>query len=155
MTGPGAARVRSSLMPMFETDRIVRAAHSELTFDFVRSSGPGGQNVNKVSTAAQLRFDNNASTVLPGKAKVRLKRLAGKRVTGDGILLLEARRHRTQDQNREDAIARFDNLLRSALEPPKRRIPTKATAASKERRLQSKKSKGEVKKARQSRSFEY
>ncbi len=139
---------------MSNTDRIVRASHSELAFDFVRSAGPGGQNVNKVSTAAQLRFDISASSVLPEDAKVRLMRIGGKRVTGDGILLIEARRYRTQDQNREDAISRFDHLLRRALEPPKQRVPTKATAASREKRLQTKKRKGELKKVRQSRSYE-
>ncbi len=139
---------------MSNIDRLVRASHSELAFEFVRSSGPGGQNVNKVSTAAQLRFDINASTVLPEDAKVRLMRLGGKRVTGDGILLIEAKRHRAQDQNREDAISRFDSLFRRALEPPKRRVPTKATAASRERRLESKRRKGEIKKARQARSYD-
>lgn len=111
--------------------------------------------MNKVSTTAQLRFDILGSTVLPEDAKTRLIRIAGKRVTGDGILLLEARRYRTQEQNRDDAIARFDNLLRRALEPPKRRVPTRATAASQERRLQSKKRKGEIKKTRQSGSHEW
>jgi ribosome-associated protein len=135
---------------MSNVDRIIRASHSELAFEFVRSSGPGGQNVNKVSTAAQLRFDINASSALPEEAKTRLMRIAGRRVTGDGILLIDAKRHRTQDQNRDDAIARFDALLRRALEPPKRRLPTKATAASREERLQSKKRKGEIKKSRQS-----
>ncbi len=139
---------------MSNTDRLIRASHSELAFEFVRSSGPGGQNVNKVSTAAQLRFDIGGSAVLPEQAKVRLMRIAGKRVTGDGILMIEARRHRTQDQNRDDAVARFDNMLRRALEPPKRRIPTKASPASREKRLESKRRKGEVKKTRQSRSYD-
>ncbi len=137
---------------MTNIDRLIRAAHSELAFDFVRSSGPGGQNVNKVSTSAQLRFDIHASTVLPDDAKVRLIRLGGKRVTGDGILLVEAKRHRTQDQNRGDAVARFDDLLRRALEPPKHRVPTKATAASREHRLEAKRRKSEIKKTRQARS---
>jgi ribosome-associated protein len=139
---------------MSNIDRIIEASHSELAFEFVRSSGPGGQNVNKVSTAAQLRFDINASTVLPEDAKVRLMRLAGRRVTGDGILLLEAKRHRTQDQNREDAIARFDDLLRRALQPAKPRVPTKASAAAHKRRLESKKRRGDIKKTRQAHSFE-
>ena len=139
---------------MSNIDRLIEASHSELAFEFVRSSGPGGQNVNKVSTAAQLRFDINASTVLPDDAKVRLMRLAGRRVTGDGILLIEAKRHRSQDQNRDDAIARFDDLLRRALQPAKRRVPTKASAASRERRLQSKKRRSDIKKTRQARSFD-
>ncbi len=135
-------------------DRLIEAAHSELAFEFVRSSGPGGQNINKVSTAAQLRFDIGGSTVLPEQAKTRLMRLGGKRVTGDGILLIEARRHRTQDQNREDAISRFDSLLRRALEPERKRVPTKATPTSRERRLQTKKRRSDIKKARQTRSFD-
>ena len=139
---------------MSNIDRLIEASHSELAFEFVRSSGPGGQNVNKVSTAAQLRFDINASTVLPDDAKVRLMRLAGRRVTGDGILFIEAKRHRSQDQNRDDAIARFDDLLRRALQPAKRRVPTKASAASRERRLQSKKRRSDIKKTRQARSFD-
>ncbi len=140
---------------MSNIDRLIRASHSELAFEFVRSSGPGGQNVNKVSTAAQLRFDIAGSAVLPEQAKVRLLRIAGKRVTGDGILLIEAKRHRTQDQNRDDAVARFDSLLRRALEPPKPRIPTKATPASQAKRLETKRRKGEIKKSRQSRSSDF
>ncbi len=139
---------------MANIDRLIRAAHSELSFEFVRSSGPGGQNVNKVSTATQLRFDILGTSVLPEEAKTRLIRLGGKRVTGDGILMMEAKRYRTQEQNRDDAIARFDTLLRRALEPPKQRVPTKATAASRERRLQSKKRRGEIKKERSIRSYE-
>ena len=140
---------------MSNIDRLIRASHSELAFEFGRSSGPGGQNVNKVSTAAQLRFDIAGSAVLPEQAKVRLLRIAGKRVTGDGILLIEAKRHRTQDQNRDDAVARFDSLLRRALEPPKPRIPTKATPASQAKRLETKRRKGEIKKSRQSRSSDF
>ncbi len=139
---------------MSNTDRLIEAAHSELSLEFVRSSGPGGQNVNKVSTAAQLRFDISGSTVLSDQAKTRLMRLGGKRVTGDGVLLIEAKRYRTQDQNREDAIARFDSLLRRALEPPRKRVATKATPASRERRLQTKKRRSEIKKGRQTRSFD-
>ncbi len=139
---------------MSHINRLIEAAHSELSFEFVRSSGPGGQNVNKVSTAAQLRFDINGSTVLPDQAKTRLMRLGGKRVTGDGILLIDAKRYRTQDQNREDAISRFDSLLRRALEPARKRVATKATPASRERRLQTKKRRSEIKKGRQTRPFD-
>src|SRR5512142_3324521 len=141
-------RARFFFGQMSNTDRIIRASHAELSIEFVRASGPGGQNVNKVSTAAQLRFDIPSSTILPEDAKTRLMQLAGKRVTGDGILLIEARRYRTQDRNREDAVAHFDVLLRRALQPAKQRLPTKATAASQLKRLQSKKRKGEIKKSR-------
>ncbi len=139
---------------MPDTERIIRALHTELASEFVRAPGPGGQNVNKVATTAQLRFDIGRSAALPDPAKIRLIRLAGSRVTGDGILLIDARRHRTQERNRTDAIARCDDLVRRALKPPRRRVPTKATAASREKRLESKKRRGETKKARQSRSFE-
>ncbi len=139
---------------MPNTDHILRLAHEELQFDFVRSSGPGGQNVNKVATAAHLRFDVLHSSALPQAARLRLARLAGRRMTAEGMLLIEARRHRTQEQNRVDAIARFDELLRRALEEPKHRIPTKTTAAARERRLQSKRKKGEVKRTRRDRSYE-
>jgi ribosome-associated protein len=137
-----------------DIDRLLRLCHSELTFDFVRGSGPGGQNVNKVATAAQLRFRVRASTALPAEIKLRLEHLAGKRMTSDGVLIIEARRYRTQDQNRLDAVSRFDNLLRKAFEKPKRRLGTKATAASREKRLQLKKRRGEIKKTRQSRSYD-
>ncbi len=137
-----------------EIDRTLRLCHAELAFDFVRSSGPGGQNVNKVATAAQLRFDVDRSLALPHEAKSRLKHITGRRLTSDGLLIIEARRYRTQDQNREDAIRRFDHLLRLALQRPKRRLPTRATAASREKRLDSKRKRGQVKKTRQSRSYE-
>lgn len=125
----------------------------ELQFDFVRASGPGGQNVNKVATAVQLRFDVTHST-LPEKAQTRLIHFAGRRMTSDGILLIEAKRFRTQEQNREDAIYRFVELVRKALVKPKSRKKTKPTKASKEVRLKEKKRKGEIKKIRQSKSFE-
>jgi ribosome-associated protein len=142
---------------MFVTnlDRILQALHTELQFDFVRSSGPGGQNVNKVATAAQLRFDLAKAATLSEDEKRRLAKLAGKRVSADGILTIEAKRHRTQDQNREDAIERFDNLVRHALAPRTTRVPTRATAASREKRLESKRRKGLIKKVRQGRTYEY
>jgi ribosome-associated protein len=124
----------------------------ELQIDFIRASGPGGQNVNKVATAAQLRFDVRASA-LPEEVKARLIHLGGKRITGDGVLLIEARRFRTQEQNREDAIRRFVELVRKSLVAPKARKKTKPTAASKEERLKEKKRKGEIKKLRQSKEW--
>ena len=120
----------------------------ELQIDFVRSSGPGGQNVNKVATAAQLRFDVGASS-LPDDVKARLLYLAGNRVTAEKVLLIEAKRYRTQEQNREDAIRRFVELIRKALVKPKTRKKTKPTPSSREQRLKEKKRKGEIKKMRQ------
>ena len=123
---------------------------SELHLQFVRSSGPGGQNVNKVSTAVQLRFDVGNSPSLPGDVRTRLIRLAGRRITQDGILLIEARQHRTQERNREDAIARLVELIKKATEKPKPRKKTRPSLASKERRIESKKQRGETKKMRRS-----
>lgn len=103
---------------------------------------------------AQLRFDVRATDSLSPAVKDRLIKLAGKRMTSDGMLIIEARRHRTQKRNREDALARLDELLRLALPPPKRRVPTTATTASRERRLQEKKHKGEIKSIRRKRTDE-
>lgn len=119
----------------------------ELHFEFIRSAGPGGQNVNKVATAVQLRFDVQASS-LPEDAKERLLAMAGQRATTAGEILIEARRFRTQEQNREDALRRFVELVRKSLVPPKPRQKTKPTAASKTRRLKEKKRKGEIKRMR-------
>ena len=126
----------------------------ELQFDYVRASGPGGQNVNKVATAVQLRFDVVNSPSLASDVKGRLIRLAGKRINADGVLVIESRRFRTQEANREDAVTKFTELLRRALLPPKPRRKTRPTAASREKRLQEKKRKGETKKVRQNRSYE-
>ena len=111
---------------------------SELSFAFVRASGPGGQNVNKVSSAVQLRFDLTGSGALSEPAKNRLRALAGRRVTDDGALLIIARNQRSQDHNRREALERLADLVRRALIAPKARKATKPTRASKERRLQSK-----------------
>ncbi len=127
---------------------------NELNLEFIRSAGPGGQNVNKVSTAVQLRFDIWGNVTLPIDAKTRLVKLAGQRVTNEGILIIEARRFRTQEQNREDAIERFATLVRKSLEAPKPRKKTRPTAGSKEKRLQSKKKRSEIKKTRSNKSFE-
>lgn len=137
---------------MLEITPSVQIDERELEIDFVRASGPGGQNVNKVATAAQLRFDVQAAS-LPEDVKARLIQHAGKRVSTEGILLIEARRFRTQEQNREDAIQRFVELVRKALVKPKRRHKTKPTQASKEERLKEKKRKGEIKKMRQSKDW--
>ena len=111
---------------------------SELSFAFVRASGPGGQNVNKVSSAVQLRFDLAGSGALSEPAKNRLRALAGRRVTDDGALLIIARNQRSQDHNRREALERLTDLVRRALIAPKARRATKPTRASKERRLESK-----------------
>jgi ribosome-associated protein len=123
---------------------------SELEERFVRSSGPGGQNVNKVSTAVQLRFDANGSRSLSADVKQRLRKLAGSRMTTEGVLVIDARARRTQAENREDARARLATLVRQAAIPPKRRTKTKPTRASKERRLSSKRNRSETKRARRS-----
>jgi len=125
----------------------------ELQFDYTRASGPGGQNVNKVATAAQLRFDLTSSS-LPEEVKTRLTHLAGRRITSEGILLIEAKRFRTQEQNRADAIQRFVELARKSFAKPKPRRKTRPTKASKEERLNVKKRRGEIKKIRQNKSFE-
>ena len=123
----------------------------ELEERFVRSSGPGGQNVNKVSTAVELRFNLAANISIPPPAKARLVKLAGRRLTGDGILILQADRFRTQEMNRSDAKKRLVELIAQALIAPKPRIKTKPTRGSKERRLKSKIVRGGVKKLRQAR----
>ena len=125
---------------------------SELQLAFVRASGPGGQNVNKVATSVQLRFDVGNS-LLPEDVKQRMKQIAGNKITSEGELLIEAKKFRTQEQNREDAMNRFAELVRRAFEKPKKRTRTKPTAASREKRLKQKKQRGDVKKLRQSKEW--
>jgi ribosome-associated protein len=120
----------------------------ELEEHFVQASGPGGQNVNKVATAVQLRFDARGSVVLRDDVKERLLALAGSRATRDGVIVLDARRHRTQERNREDARQRLAELIRRALEVPRPRRPTRPSRAAKRKRLESKRKRGEVKRLR-------
>jgi len=123
---------------------------SEIEESFVRSSGPGGQNVNKLSTAVQLRFDVRRSPSLPNDVAIRLMRLAGKRMTKDGVLVLIAQNHRTQERNRADATERLVALIQEAAIRPTVRRATKPTKASKERRIEGKKRRSGIKNLRQS-----
>jgi len=138
---------------MIEITPTLQIDERELQIDFIRASGPGGQNVNKVATAVQLRFDVNASS-LPEEVRARLIHLAGRRVSSEGRLLIEAKRFRTQEQNREDAIQRFVELVRKSLHRPKARRKTKPTKAAQEKRLKQKKERGAIKKIRQNKVVE-
>jgi ribosome-associated protein len=121
---------------------------SELVENFTRAPGPGGQNVNKVASAVQLRFDVQRSPSLSDDVRRRLMRLAGRRLTLDGILIIEAHRHRTQGRNRDDARERLFDLIRRACVVPKARRATRPSAGARERRLQQKRARGETKKSR-------
>lgn len=133
---------------MIEISSVVKLDESEIQIDFIRASGPGGQNVNKVATAAQLRFDIQQSLVLDWETKARLIKLAGSRVTGEGILVIEAKRYRTQEQNRQDAIQRLVTWIQKALERPKSRRATRPSAGARVARVGDKRKRGETKQAR-------
>ena len=133
---------------MIHITRTITIDESEIQEYFVRASGPGGQNVNKVATTVQLRFDVANSRSLPEEVRTRLISLAGNRITEDGILIIDARRFRTQSRNREDAIARLVELIRNAAQRPKIRRKTRPTLTSKIRRLESKHHVAESKRVR-------
>ena len=132
-------------MARIRISEAIAIEESEIEERFVQSSGPGGQNVNKVATAVQLRFDVVNSPSLPELIRAKLMRLAGRRLTGNGVLLIEARRYRTQERNRADARVRLVELIRRAAIPEVKRIPTRPTLASKRRRLDTKKKRAATK----------
>jgi len=132
------------------TDQI-SIDESDLDEQFVRASGPGGQNVNKLSTAVELRFDLRGSSKLPAPLRIRLERLAGRRLTKDGVLVIRAEKYRTQELNRADARARLVALIAQAAIAPKPRIKTRPSRAAKERRLKAKSHRADVKRNRRAR----
>jgi len=133
---------------MIEVSSNVKIDESEIQYDFIRASGPGGQNVNKVASSVQLRFDIRNSPSLEPDVKERLIKLAGSRVTDDGILIIEAKKYRTQEQNRYDATQRLIAWVQKALEKPKVRRATRPSLTAKAARVGDKKKRGEIKKTR-------
>ena len=133
---------------MIHISDTITLNENEIQLDFMRSSGPGGQNVNKVSSAVQLRFNVAETSAFPNAVRERLKKIAGKRLTSEGILIIKAQRYRSQEQNRQDAIDRLVEMIQKALQAPKNRRATRPTAASKKRRLSTKRRRGELKRQR-------
>ena len=134
---------------MIRVTPSISIAERELEEHFIRASGPGGQNVNKLASAVELRFDVRRSPSLPEQVRARLEGLAGKRLTREGVLVIHAERHRTQERNRQDARARLIELIRRAAVAPRPRRATKPSAGSRERRLDSKKRRATIKGLRQ------
>lgn len=146
MRAGGDQSIRLEEMIEFSPDLTID--EQEIQFDFIRSPDPGGQNVNKVATAVQLRFNVLDSPSLPGEVKARLVRLAGRRITAGGELVIQASRYRSQESNRQDALSRLITLLRRAQEKPRPRKRTSPTAASRQRRLAEKRRRAEIKRLR-------
>jgi ribosome-associated protein len=149
------AASRHDRSAMIRITAAISIGENELEERFIRASGPGGQNVNKLASAVQLRFDVRRSPSLPDDVRARLERLAGKRLTRTGVLVIAAQRHRTQERNRADALERLVDLIRRAAVAPVPRRATRPTAGARERRLQSKKHRASIKGLRQQKpSFE-
>lgn len=129
------------------TDRLA-IEEDEISISFIRAGGPGGQNVNKVSSAAQLRFDARHSPSLPERVRARLERIAGAKLTKDGVIVITANRFRTQEANRRDAVERLVEMIAEAAHQPKYRVPTKPSKAAKAKRVEEKVKRGTVKKLR-------
>jgi len=133
---------------MIKITDAISIDENEISYGFVHASGPGGRNVNKVATAVQLRFDVRGSSSLPPDVQERLERLAGNRMTQEGVLILQAQQHRSQERNRRDALERLVGLIQQAARQPKRRRRTRPTAASRRRRLEAKRHLAETKRLR-------
>lgn len=133
---------------MIKVTDAISIDENEISYDFVHASGPGGQNVNKVATAVRLRFNVRGSSSLPPDVRERLERLAGNRMTQEGVLILQAQQHRSQERNRRDAFERLVGLIRQAARQPRRRRRTRPTAASRRRRLEAKRHRAEIKRLR-------
>jgi ribosome-associated protein len=140
---------------MLQVTPEIAIEEHELEERFVRSSGPGGQNVNKVATAVQLRFDPSRSKAISEEVRRRLRDIAGSRMTSDGVLVIDARRFRTQAENRQDARDRLVDFIRQAAVRPKRRRKTRPTASSKERRLDTKRQRSDTKRGRREKPEDY
>ncbi len=135
---------------MIEIDGRIRIPDDELEFEFIRSPGPGGQNVNKVATSVRLRFDVAHSPSLPDDVRRRLMEREAGRVNADGVLTIRASRHRTRERNRREAVERLEAMIRAALHVPRPRRPTRPTAASRRRRLEEKRHRSRIKRQRRS-----
>ena len=140
--------MRSEVMARIAVTPDISIDEGELRFEFIRATGPGGQKVNKSSSAVQLRFDLLGSPSLPEEVRSRLATLAGRRLSEEGFLVIEAKRFRSQERNRQDAVDRLCSLIRQAARKPRRRRPTRPSGAARERRLQEKKRRSALKKKR-------